>query len=141
MQCRRPPILARFSPPRVSEPLHTAENALIEPPAGWRPSCAGAFLVHSATVGGGELGRDFRRRRGECSGGKACHIRHDHAEALRPWVQVPDTTKGARVVGYTTRKQHECPDCKTAVANFFSTGKLEHTCKTCGDDLKVCEAH
>ncbi|HSI32727.1 MAG TPA: hypothetical protein VK986_03975 [Tepidisphaeraceae bacterium] len=40
---------------------------------------------------------------------------------------------------YTTEKM-ECPDCKSAVANFFATGKLEHACKTCGPDaLKICD--
>jgi hypothetical protein len=36
----------------------------------------------------------------------------------------------------------ECPDCKSAAANFFATGKMEHACKTCGPDaVKVCELH
>lgn len=56
------------------------------------------------------------------------------------YVRVPDTAKG-RVVGYTTRKEMECPDCKSAAANFFSTGKFQHTCTTCGDSMSVCEAH
>src|SRR3954471_19686993 len=56
------------------------------------------------------------------------------------YVRVPDTAKG-RVVGYTTRKEMECPDCKNAAANFFATGKFEHTCKTCGDSMEVCDAH
>jgi hypothetical protein len=56
------------------------------------------------------------------------------------WVKVPETAKG-RVVGYTTRKSHVCPDCKDAVANFFATGKFQHTCKTCGDSMEICDAH
>jgi len=56
------------------------------------------------------------------------------------WVKVPDTAKG-RVVGYTNRKSMVCPDCKDAVANFFATGNLQHTCKTCGDSMDICEAH
>jgi hypothetical protein len=40
---------------------------------------------------------------------------------------------------YTTSKM-ECPDCKSAVASYFSTGKLEHSCKTCGPDaLQICD--
>lgn len=36
----------------------------------------------------------------------------------------------------------ECPDCRSAAASYFATGKLEHTCKTCGDNaLQVCELH
>ena len=56
------------------------------------------------------------------------------------WIKVPDTVKG-RVVGYTNRKSHSCPDCKDAVANFFATGKFEHTCKTCGDAMELCQGH
>ena len=45
------------------------------------------------------------------------------------------------IMTYRTVKSMECPDCKSAVANFFATGKLEHTCKTCGEELQACEAH
>ena len=42
---------------------------------------------------------------------------------------------------YQTAKM-ECPDCRSAAASYFATGKLEHTCKTCGDNaLQVCELH
>src|SRR5688572_20025975 len=42
-------------------------------------------------------------------------------------------------VKYATSKM-ECPDCKSAVAAYYSTGKLEHACKTCGPDaLKICD--
>lgn len=34
-----------------------------------------------------------------------------------------------------------CPECKTAVANFFSTGKLQHTCSACGGHMDECEMH
>lgn len=58
------------------------------------------------------------------------------------WVKVPDGRgKGLQVLGYTNRKEHACPDCKTAVANYFATGKLEHSCKTCGTAMDICEAH
>ena len=58
------------------------------------------------------------------------------------WTKVPDTGGKGRVVAYKTRRSHECPDCRNAVNNLFATGKMEHTCKTCGDDaLQICEAH
>jgi nitrous oxide reductase accessory protein NosL len=57
------------------------------------------------------------------------------------WVKVPVEGGKGRIVGYTTRKQMECPDCKDAVASFFATAKLQHTCKTCGDSMEICEAH
>jgi ribosomal protein S27E len=57
------------------------------------------------------------------------------------WVQVPTDAGKGRIIGYTSRKSMVCPDCKDAVAYFFSTGKLQHTCKTCGDSMEICEAH
>lgn len=59
------------------------------------------------------------------------------------WVKQPITTGGGKphVVGYTSRKTHVCPDCQTAVNSFFATGKLEPTCKTCGDAMQICETH
>ena len=57
------------------------------------------------------------------------------------YARSPVVNDKGRVVRYETRKTHECPDCKDAVTNFFATGKLEHTCKTCGDTMELCEAH
>ena len=57
------------------------------------------------------------------------------------WVKYPVQGDKARIVRYDTRKSMECPDCKDAVTNFFATGKLQHTCKTCGDSMEICEAH
>jgi hypothetical protein len=56
------------------------------------------------------------------------------------YVKMPIEAKG-RVVGYSTRKEMECPMCKDAVTNFFQTGKLEHTCTACGGNMSICEAH
>src|SRR5215208_2961404 len=56
------------------------------------------------------------------------------------WVQIPNRAAGrpaGEIVGYSTQKSHTCPDCKTAVENFFASGKLEHTCKTCGGHTEV----
>lgn len=57
------------------------------------------------------------------------------------WVKVPIDGGKGRIVGYTSRKEMACPDCTSAVSNFFATGKLEHHCKTCGDSMEICEAH
>ncbi len=58
------------------------------------------------------------------------------------WVKVPNTGgKGLQALGYTSRKEHACPDCKSAVITYFETGKLEHSCKTCGTAMDICEAH
>ena len=57
------------------------------------------------------------------------------------WVRYPVQGDKGRIVRYDTRKSMECPDCKDAVTNFFATGKFQHTCKTCGDSMEICEAH
>ena len=80
-----------------------------------------------------------------------CQETHaDHAAALPDkavmcskcqvvYVQEP-VGKGSPVKYQSSRM--ECPDCKAAVASYFATGKLEHTCKTCGNDaLQICELH
>jgi ribosomal protein S27E len=51
------------------------------------------------------------------------------------------TGKGSHIVGYRTRRAMTCPDCKDAVESFFATGKFQHTCKTCGDTMELCEGH
>ncbi len=42
---------------------------------------------------------------------------------------------------YTTGKRMSCPECSSAVETFFKTGKLQHTCATCGGNLAPCKAH
>lgn len=57
------------------------------------------------------------------------------------WVKVPQYRGKSGIVSYSSVKKMECPDCRNAVQNFFETGKLEHTCKACGGNLAMCEAH
>jgi ribosomal protein S27E len=57
------------------------------------------------------------------------------------WVKVPRYAGKSGIVGYSTFKKMECPDCRNAVLSFFETGKFQHTCKTCGDVLEHCKAH
>ena len=58
------------------------------------------------------------------------------------WVQVEHRDKaGQQITYFTPQKRHVCPDCKDAVANFFATGNLQKTCKTCGDSMEICEGH
>ena len=54
------------------------------------------------------------------------------------WVKSQRPTGKTDVHVYT--KKMACDDCKSAVANFFATGKFEHTCKTCGDMIACEEA-
>ena len=57
------------------------------------------------------------------------------------WVKSPVVSDKGRVIAYTNKKSHVCPDCRAAVTNFFATGEFKHTCKTCGDSMEICEAH
>jgi hypothetical protein len=55
------------------------------------------------------------------------------------WVRTPQR-QGTKVTTYKSRQVMTCPDCKSAVANFFSTGKLEsYKCISCGGELQTCE--
>ena len=56
------------------------------------------------------------------------------------WVQ-RGYQNGKNVVAYRQDKQMVCPDCQSAIVTFFKTGKLEHTCKTCGGTLDHCTVH
>ena len=57
------------------------------------------------------------------------------------YVKVPVKNEKNRVIGYTSKQQMECADCKSAAENFFATGKLEHTCTHCQGSMEVCEGH
>jgi len=57
------------------------------------------------------------------------------------WVKVPVADQKGRIVAYSKKQAMVCPDCRDAVQSFFATGKLQHTCKTCGDSMEICEAH
>lgn len=57
------------------------------------------------------------------------------------WVKVPTNDPKGRFIGYSDKKVMECPECHSAVANFFSTGKLQHSCNSCGGNLAICESH
>lgn len=52
------------------------------------------------------------------------------------WVKSAHPTGKTTI--YVSTKKMTCDDCKSAVENFFTTGKFEHSCKHCGD-LVACE--
>lgn len=63
------------------------------------------------------------------------------AKCETTWVKLPVTQKG-RVVAYSSQKRMTCPDCKGMAENFFASGKLEHTCPTCGPNaMEICKSH
>lgn len=57
------------------------------------------------------------------------------------WVRSPIDAGKGHIVGYTSHKQMECPDCKDAVSNSFATGNLKHECKACAGNMAICDAH
>ncbi|HBA84088.1 MAG TPA: hypothetical protein DCZ95_08345 [Verrucomicrobia bacterium] len=60
------------------------------------------------------------------------------AKCKEIWVIRPHEID-SRATDYQKEKQMACPDCKSAVQSFFTTGKFEHTCKACGDSLSACK--
>ncbi len=38
-------------------------------------------------------------------------------------------------------KTMACPDCESAVATFFKTGSLKHSCSHCGGAMTHCTSH
>ena len=59
------------------------------------------------------------------------------------YVKTPSTAGGKQgaITQYNFVRHDACPDCKGAVATFFDTGKLEHSCKACGGNMAACEGH
>jgi len=55
--------------------------------------------------------------------------------------QVGPTGKGGAYYVLKDTKSMECPDCESAVATFFKTGSLKHSCSHCGGALTHCEGH
>lgn len=60
------------------------------------------------------------------------------AKCQTVWVSRPRQVGVVKFITYRNEKVMECPDCRSAVMNFFTTGKWEHTCNVCGTNLMVC---
>ena len=58
------------------------------------------------------------------------------AKCETTWMRSPHAMGKTTV--YRRHTKMVCPDCDSAVENFFKTGKFKHTCKTCGDSLMLC---
>ena len=60
------------------------------------------------------------------------------------WVNTP-VSIGApgrmQTVMYRDSKTMTCPECQLAIANFWKTGQMKHTCSTCGGTLAHCTQH
>jgi len=61
------------------------------------------------------------------------------------WVKTPEsvgpTCKSSTYTVLKSTKSMDCPDCESAVATFFKTGSLKHTCSHCGGALTHCASH
>ena len=61
------------------------------------------------------------------------------------WVMNKPTTLGSpgrmQTVMYRDSKTMTCPECQLAIANFWKTGQMKHTCSTCGGTLAHCTQH
>jgi hypothetical protein len=55
------------------------------------------------------------------------------------WVHRPHQM--GKITVFRNEKTMVCPDCQSLVESFFSTGKFQHTCKTCGDSMEKCSVH
>lgn len=63
------------------------------------------------------------------------------AKCQTTWVQRPETTGGGKTTIYRTEKAMVCADCESAASTFFKTGKMAHTCKSCGGQPTHCVIH
>jgi Zn-finger nucleic acid-binding protein len=46
-----------------------------------------------------------------------------------------------RTTVYRDQKKMTCPDCELAIANFWKTGQMKHSCSHCGGALVHCTQH
>ena len=61
----------------------------------------------------------------------------DQCKMVMVKVANPTTTKNPTIT-YHDAKSMMCPDCVSAMKNFFTTGKLKHTCTHCGGTMTIC---
>jgi hypothetical protein len=76
------------------------------------------------------------------SGGPISAVTCDKCKTV--WVKRPAPNASGKMAAYTTlrsEKSMDCPDCESAVATFFKTGSLKHSCSHCGGALTHCESH
>jgi hypothetical protein len=71
-------------------------------------------------------------------GGKADEPAVMCSKCQTVWVSRPHRVGKSWATVYSRQKKMVCSDCESAAKNFFDTGKLEHTCKTCGTNLVAC---
>ena len=54
-------------------------------------------------------------------------------------VKVPSRSPAkSQTLVYHDVKTMECPDCHSAMENFFKTGKLKHICTHCDGTMTFC---
>ncbi len=61
------------------------------------------------------------------------------AKCKTTWVETENPDGDIEVHTYRSQEVTTCPDCTSAVDQFFKTGKLKHACNSCGDALEHCK--
>jgi hypothetical protein len=61
----------------------------------------------------------------------------DKCKMVMVKVANPTSSKSPTVTYHDTTIM-VCPDCHSAMENFFKTGKLKHTCTHCGGTMTIC---
>lgn len=59
----------------------------------------------------------------------------------RPVPQIGSSGKGGGYYALKDTRTMVCPDCESAVATFFKTGSLKHSCSHCGGTMTHCVTH
>lgn len=60
------------------------------------------------------------------------------SECRTIWIDGSETYYTWAESSYESEARHACPDCKSAVENFFRTGRFTHSCTRCGENIRVC---
>jgi len=74
----------------------------------------------------------------ETTGGGAARTAVGCEKCKTVWVPGTGPSKS---IGYRMSERMVCPDCVSAVENYFRTGELKHSCASCGGALKHCVRH
>lgn len=62
------------------------------------------------------------------------------SECKTVFVKTPTGVPGKGFTSYTTVEKMTCPECESAVVNFFKTGDFKHACAICGETMTECHA-
>ena len=55
------------------------------------------------------------------------------------WVKTSESNASGKGRTFRNVKTMKCDECESALATFFKTGELKHSCTACGGTLSHCE--